>query len=253
MQTPLLVVSCDKYSDLWAPFFYYFNKHWPNFQGEKYLLTDKQSFPNKYGVKVIHTDAGKDWSGGLLEALSHFSNYDSVLLFLEDMLLSQSIDQNRFLKIESFFEQNDASYLTLLDEPKGQKSEYDEIEVLPKGSLYRCTATAAVWNIRVLKHILLKGESAWAFEKNASVRSDDFSGFFNLNPPLVYWTNSVIKGAYTPEGYSKILQAEIEPDHNRLKWSNFRMIRHNLYRLMRRFFLKLVPSNSQRIFFQKYK
>ena len=253
MHTPLLVVSCDKYSDLWNPFFHYFNLHWPSFKGEKYLLSDKMYFPNDYGVQVIHTDAGKDWSGGLLDALSRLGNVDTVLLFLEDMLLSENIDHDRFLRIETFFKNKDASYITLLDEPKGVKSEHDGVEVLSRGSLYRCTATAALWKVEVLNQILRRGESAWAFEKNASIRSDDYTGFYNVNPPIVYWTNSVIKGAYTPEGISRILSANFELDSSREQWSRLRMKRHNAYRYIRKIVMIFVPKSVQRIFFQKYK
>ena len=40
----MLMSSCDAYSDLWNPFFYYLKKNWPEFNLKVYIITELKHY-----------------------------------------------------------------------------------------------------------------------------------------------------------------------------------------------------------------
>src|SRR5436190_9796113 len=86
----VLVSSCDKYSDLWNPFFGMFFKYWEDRPYNIYLVSEN----NKYGssrVKTINPNQNQTWSARLLWALEQIDN-KYVLLMLEDYILLKKVD-----------------------------------------------------------------------------------------------------------------------------------------------------------------
>jgi hypothetical protein len=60
-EIPLLIVSCDKYADLWRPFFHVLRTRWPNcsfdlYLGNNYLTCEVP------GVKMINIGEDHSWA-----------------------------------------------------------------------------------------------------------------------------------------------------------------------------------------------
>jgi hypothetical protein len=72
--TALLVISCDKYADLWEPFLYFFNKNWPDCPLDKYFIANEKSVPDPH-FKTIQLKDDISWSDNLIKALNQLQQY----------------------------------------------------------------------------------------------------------------------------------------------------------------------------------
>ena len=66
MKTDVVVLSCDKYSDLWNPFFKLYNKYWQDNPFKTYLITENKTYP---GVDAINTHG--EWTERIRTALEN--------------------------------------------------------------------------------------------------------------------------------------------------------------------------------------
>src|SRR5438046_834256 len=89
----VLIASCDKYSDVWPPFFSLFRKFWADCPFNVYLLNNTVSadFTN---VSNLLIGEDQSWSDSLRRALLRL-NEDYVLIFLDDLFLIDFVDTDR--------------------------------------------------------------------------------------------------------------------------------------------------------------
>tara|TARA_X000000950_G_scaffold209908_1_gene252405 strand:- start:17374 stop:18150 length:777 start_codon:yes stop_codon:yes gene_type:complete len=249
----LLVISCDNYSDLWDPFFKFFHLAWHDCPYKIHLLTNHLEFESDYmDLEVIKVGDDKSWSDNLIKGLEFMGEYDYVLLFLEDMLLNRKVENERIFSLFSDFFKLDGNFLSLLNEPKPTKSFNDNFGILEKKALYRSTATATLWKKNVLIKLLKPGESAWAFEKKGSVRSDVFSDFYSVYKDEIIWINAVIKNKWTYPAIREFKRRNILIDSKRERISITSTIFQKLYLFIRSIILKIIPFKIQRTLFKKY-
>ena len=96
----VLVISCDKYSDLWEPCTKMFNKFWPDCNYDKFLVSNFAEY-NKDGFNNILIGHDKSWSHGLKIALKRLENqYEYVFTMVEDYFFIEKIDNS---KIDKYF------------------------------------------------------------------------------------------------------------------------------------------------------
>jgi hypothetical protein len=249
----LLVISCDNYSDLWTPFFEFFNESWPDCPFKLHLLSNKLEFKSNYNVEVINVGEDKSWSDNVLSALDQMQEFEYVFLLFEDMLLNRKIDNQRINHLFSNFFELDGNFLTLLNEPKPTSYFNKNFGILEPNNLYRCTATAALWKKDLLKSLLVSGESAWSFEKNASQRSDLYPHFYSVYEDEIIWINAVIKNKWTYAAIKELKKRNINIDSSkRLKINLFTTLWQKLYIFFRSILLKIIPNKFHRNLFTKF-
>ena len=201
----ILVVSCDAYSDLWAPFFRLFNQFWPDCPYSVYLQTNKKSYPSN-AVKTIQVGKDIDWSSNLITALDVIPT-QHVLLLLEDFFLCQPVDTHRIKMLQDFISKRLAGYCRLVPKPASENVIHPKLNIglIKPGEGYRMSFQASIWDRDILKQLLKPGENAWQAEMDGSRRSDQLTcEFLSICKedfkqwPLLY-LNAVIKRKYTPE------------------------------------------------------
>ena len=227
----ILILSCDKYESFWPVFIKYFKKYWPHCKYDTYLLSNKKKFTNKF-VKNINVYPDLDWSSTLLDALNVLEQYNfkNVLLIMEDCPINNNIDQKEFENIYQDFCFLKMGYLNLKSCPKPPskiKNKGYIFTKIPKGAIYRTAIMPNLWNIKILKSLLKKGESAWEFEVNGSVRSDKFDNFFTINKPFITFLHTMIKGKLNLRVKKYLKQRDIEDlnidEMNLLEFYNLRI------------------------------
>ena len=249
----LLVISCDNYSDLWTPFFEFFNESWPDCPYKVHLLSNKLDFKSNYNVEVIKVGDDNSWSDNVIIALNQMQEFDYVFLLLEDMLLNRKVDNKKINKLFSNFFELDGNYLSLLNEPKPTKSFNEHFGVIEPLALYRSTATATLWKKDVLKSLLVSGESAWSFEKNGSRRSDKFPNFFTVYSDQIIWINGVIKNKWTYKAVKELNKKNIKVDYSKRQSISLSVtIYQEFYLIIRSLILKIIPFKYHRKLFNKY-
>jgi hypothetical protein len=209
----VLVVSCDKYSDLWRPFFDSFRRFWPDCPFNVYLLSNTTSY-DVVGVRNILSGNDVSWSDSLRKGVSQLKE-DYVLLFLDDLLLHRPVNTKRVSEILSWAIESNVNYLRMNPmNNKPDKSFNEFVGILSKGVIYRTSTVLSVWKKEALLDLLKPGESAWDFEVHGSVRSDKYDKFYASWKDCFAVTNAVIKGKWCREAVKKSKSLGIKIDLN---------------------------------------
>ncbi|HCT94555.1 MAG: hypothetical protein A2X19_06780 [Bacteroidetes bacterium GWE2_39_28] len=200
----IMVVSCDKYKDLWDPFFKCFNKYWSDCPYPIYLASNEFTYDSDPTITPILIGPDKDYSTNLIEMIKHIKT-SWILLWFEDCFITSNIDTPRILRLVAAAQEYKAGYLKLtVDYPLiFTKDKNQEIGPIPKGIKYRSGIGLALYHKGTLQKLLEPGESAWQIDR--SQRSNFIEEpFFALtthlkkDPPIPV-LNAVIKGEWSYE------------------------------------------------------
>ena len=96
---PFLVVSSDKYSDLWVSFLKTFKSNFKDRQ-KIYFGSNTKKFKNSNVIPII-SGPDKDWSSSLIKILDKI-NEEYLIIILEDLYFAQEIDKKKFNSIIKF-------------------------------------------------------------------------------------------------------------------------------------------------------
>lgn len=192
----VLVLSCDKYSWLWPPFFKRFEFFWPDKRAKIYLLTnyEKCQFPN---VNTISIGEDMDWSTNLLKCIERIDEQYIFIMF-EDVFLNECVDSIFLNRIKKFICDNYVEYINTKANPlPNNYGGKGDIVDLKKGMHYRASLANAFWRKDVLQNLLKRGESPWEFEHNGSMRSNKYDRFYGTTQALLSFDHIVVGGKLT--------------------------------------------------------
>lgn len=190
----VLVVSCDKYADLWQPFFDLFFRYWGDCPFLVYLLSNTATV-DIVGVRGLPVGPDASWSDGLLRALAQIEE-DYVFLFLEDLLLTAPVDTAAVETVLGWFISSQGNYIRLNGFPPPDVALTDNVGMVARGTIYRTATVLSVWRRQMLAELLRPGESAWDFETAGSVRSEAHEGFYSTRRNYIPALNAIIKGKW---------------------------------------------------------
>ncbi|MCX8008474.1 MAG: hypothetical protein N3A54_02085 [Patescibacteria group bacterium] len=91
----ILVLSCDKYSDLWDPFFDLFKRYWKDCPFPVYLGSNTKKYSDG-SIKTILSGSPKDWSTDLLNIVDKIRE-EFLFIWLEDFLPCNSYRYKKVL------------------------------------------------------------------------------------------------------------------------------------------------------------
>jgi glycosyltransferase involved in cell wall biosynthesis len=166
----VLVVSSDKYQDLWRPFFSLFRQYWPDCPFPVYLGSQRAAgeFEN---VRMLQS-TDPTWSGSLRSFLSQLDCLN-VLLLLEDFFLSEKVPTEKVLEQLAALRQMGGNVLRLYPNPAptiklaAQPGIGEQHRLVP----FRVSLQASIWDRNALLSLLRDGESPWEFEINGTIRA----------------------------------------------------------------------------------
>ena len=169
----LLVMSCDRYADLWNPMSDCLKTFWPDCPFEILLSTESLNpAPETAYQRVIHSGSAA-WSGRLLDTLNAIETPYTMLL-LDDLWPCQSISTAAIERMLDLMERDGIGDVHLRNEGTDQR-DYEKdpaYRIYASGAPYRISASASVWNTAFLKSVLRPEESAWEFERIGSYREE---------------------------------------------------------------------------------
>lgn len=192
----LLVLSCDKYSDLWSPFFECFEKNFPTWYWPIYLGSNTKKHKNKK-ILTILSGADSDWSTSYKRILEQIPER-KLFVILEDLFLSSSVDEYVLRSLVEFMFEKNASHIRYWANPVPDlPTDNPLIGQCAKGAPYRSTV-CGLWDREYLLGLLIDGESPWNFEIMGSYRTSYSEGFYALKSPLCEYKNMVEKNRWVP-------------------------------------------------------
>ena len=229
----LLVVSCDRYSDLWKPFFTIFWRNWPDCPFPVYLGSNYQSFHHPQ-VTVLQIGEDFSWSGGIKEMLKRIPT-PYVLLFLEDFFLLEPVDTACVLSSFETLQKLNGDMLRLKPDPPPDHllESFPGIGQIDLDTMFRVSTQTAIWRREFLLNLLQEKESAWEFEVKGSERSREMSnGFYGTREPIFQYSHVIERGKWFRWSAKHFGEMELGCDFRRrpvmtltdsLKWNYMRI------------------------------
>lgn len=218
-------MSCDSYSDIWEPMVYSLDKFWPDCPFPTYLCSETKNFEHpRIGNIQVYQRMG--WSEMLISVLRQLSS-KNVIYLQEDYILKGKTDTGGLIDLLEYYEKNNAAYLRLIPYPPPREIIDEKLNVgkLEKGSQYRTSLQAAVWDRKVLLNLLDASENGWQFERNSVERSGHLDRPFysvSLNSdepnknlhryPLDYYSTAILQGKWQKEGVKLLRKAGVPID-----------------------------------------
>ena len=200
LETPscaVLVVSCDRYRDLWTPFFALFWRYWPDCPFPVYLGSNFATHADKR-VKSLSAGEDQSWSKNLRFFLENI-DAQYVLLLLEDFFLNRQPPTSSLLENLAALHKLNGTVLRLYPHPKPNKrlKGYPAIGSLHPSAPYRVSTQPAIWNRTGLLALLQEDESPWQFEQQGTIRSQrKLDGFYSTYAPIVSYHHVVERGEW---------------------------------------------------------
>lgn len=202
---PVVIISCDGYSDLWEPFFHIFRKRWPDCPFTVYLGTNFKQF-EKFDVTTIAIGEDLNWASNVLKMLDRL-NSEYVYIFLEDFLITKDINTEAILKLSRIAVEKNvgcfrlAAGLPLAFPPSAPVPGVEGVGNIDKDELYRVSAQVALWRVKTLRKVLINGMNPWQFEEIGTEISQSIDDlFWGVYEPLIEYSQCVEKGKWKPEG-----------------------------------------------------
>lgn len=174
----ILVVSCDKYADLWEIFFSLFDRYWPDCPYIVYLGTNRKLFHSREDLKIICIGEDKSWAENVHSMLEQISE-TYVLMLLEDFFLDKPVNTQHIRERLDYVIKNHLDCLRLNPCPPPYKTSDRRLGIglVEPGSPYYITTQPAIWKKKSLDKLMQSGFSAWDFE----IKNSENSGMLNMD------------------------------------------------------------------------
>lgn len=204
----IVVLSCDKYSSLWNPFFAQFNKYWKRCPYKIYLGSNTLRYYGDRRIKTILSGFSKDWSSDVLSIINQIPE-KYVCIMLDDLFLIQKVRPALVKKCFQFMENKRALHLHYEPiVPPDEICDNTLFGVYKRGVPYRVT-TIGFWQRDHLKIMLLPGENPWQFEIFGSYRSNYSDGYYCLREKLFNTIQIVERGKIFREAFEYCITHDI--------------------------------------------
>ena len=214
---PLLVISCDRYADLWRPFFEVWRLRWPDCPYPVWLGTNFSHYDDSM-VRTINVGEDLSWASGVQSMLDRLDS-DHVIIFLEDFLIQAAVDAKMIAKLIEVARREPVACIRLSPLPPPSRlplravPAHPELGIVEPGTPYRVSAQPAIWRVEALRRYLVPGFSPWQFEEIGSRLSnytdDVFWGPFQ---PTVVYEHAIEKGRWKQAGLEICRDAGVAVD-----------------------------------------
>ncbi len=212
--TALLVLSCDKYSDVWNPFFSFFFKYFPTCPYPVYLGTNYLKFEHP-SVITLNSGIITDWSTETKRIIEQIP-YNYIILLLEDYFLYKPVDASLLNDCIDISKRHNALFMLLAAFPNKYVKEWwnyklleedQRFGIIENGQKYKISLQTGLWNKKKWLEIIKEGESPWEFETKGSSRSQSYTTLsVKGNPalnyvhgPFIYLCSAITQGIWMRE------------------------------------------------------
>lgn len=211
----IMMLTCDRYQDVWPIFMGQFKKYWRGFDGTFFLNTETDHSLKDEKIKIQFSNRSFDpkhnWAGRLKDCLKQIDE-EYVFLILDDFAISETVDEKEIQRcLEEMKKHPDIACFNF----RSINGPFDE-EIFGKYVLanrkaeFRINLQAALWRKAFLLKFIRKHENPWQFETWGSLRARRYRDkIYHLK-----------KGAKTPIEYPRggiIADGKWLEDEN-IKW-----------------------------------
>jgi hypothetical protein len=206
----LIVLSCDRYSDLWNPFFKLFFSNWPDCPYRIYLAANQLKYDHPKVITLL-SGPDRDWSSSIRKCVEQIC-HDYLFFFIDDAFLISKVDSKSVEGVISDAISQDINYLRLRPSPPPDAPYNSHYGVISRDAEYRASLFASVWKRDVFLHVLNDGETAWAFEVVGTERSRSLDGFFSTWREHFTYLHIIENGLYISKSVKALRKTHIDLD-----------------------------------------
>lgn len=239
----IVVASCDKYSDLWIPFFGEFFTHWKDCPYPVYLVANHKVFEHERVTTLLAGD-DVDWSTTVIRCTAQLE-CTHCLFFIDDAFLTCHVDTRLIDDVMRFILEVDANFVRLRVNPKPSALFSKDIGILDRSAAYRVSLFATIWKLETLIDILRPGESAWAFELEGTERSRKLGGFYCVIKDVFRYLHGVERGVWIRSTASVLSKRGYKLDHHYRRYMSIKEDLGLRFRLFKSFILHLAPERHR--------
>lgn len=173
----LLVISCEKFSDLWDGHVKLLEQNWPDRDMMTYIVTDAPTTKSYPGIHIISAGVDLEWTERLAYALKQV-DAEYIFITLDDYFLIKKVDNKRILELITMMEQEGFDYVRLFKRPK--KSTLNEVERHKRvfhvniKETYSVNLYAGIWKKKFLESTLKKTKNIWQYEVSLFLRAQEY-------------------------------------------------------------------------------
>lgn len=218
----ILILSCDKYQDLWRPFFKLFWKNWPNCPYQVYLGSNQTPYIGSKRVKSIASGKDLNWSTSYKKILSQIPE-QNIFVWMEDAFIISKVNTSVFARCFEFLKKSGVNHIHFKPNPKPDSVVDANFGLYQKSMPYRTNAIG-FWNKNYLEKLLIDGESAWNFEIMGSYRTSYDDGFYCHLKPVIDYVHLIEKGKWIREGLTYCKKNNIDIDFSKRTIAKLNMV-----------------------------
>lgn len=163
----IIILSCDKYSDLWEGQVKLINQNWPDRKCRTLIVTDAVTSKKFENVEIFSTGTDCEWSERLGKAINQI-NTEFVFLTLDDYYLIKKVDTKRIESIIRMARNLDLDYIRLFKRPTkatlSRIKEYENAFYIDVTHPYSVNLYAGIWKKEFLRYSVRQPLNAWRFE-----------------------------------------------------------------------------------------
>jgi len=219
MNTSLLVMSCDSYSDLWQPFYKLFKKHWKNCPYKLYICYETKKCSQ---AKTINKTG--EWTKRLREALEEIDT-EYVILLLDDYFIRKPVNQSLIDFCINNFDDETATFdfqNVLADKLDwfNTRSRKGQFVARRNNRMYLTNTQPSIWNRKKLIDLCQEDMSIWAWE--TQILNSPYKHYINVGDEIIdigYYKDrkpwGVVQNKWTKEVLDMFDREDIKADLNR--------------------------------------
>ncbi len=173
----IVVSSCDKYEELWKPFFKLLKLSWMDVPCPIVLNTESKNYVDEsVKVRCLHPDAdnGKLNWGGRLKRILRQIDTEYVLFLLDDFFVDGWVDKDKIADCIRWMDEDSSisvfSFMEVFADKYNDKR-YPGFERRKLIGEYKFNCQAGIWRRKHLIQYLRNGESPWEWEVYGNWRS----------------------------------------------------------------------------------
>lgn len=163
----MLILSCDKFSDLWEGHIWLLEKNWPDRDFETIIVTDAPTDRTFRGVKIIAAGSNVEWSDRLAFALNEIST-EYVFITLDDYFLIKRVPNEGVCELVNMMENEHIDYVRLFKRPKRASREqvgnHRKVFWVDLNCKYSVNLYSGIWKKSFIESTVTESKSAWNYE-----------------------------------------------------------------------------------------
>lgn len=235
--------TCDKYSDLWEHFCYFFKKYWPDYNGKIYINSEEKDFDYS-GLNIVNLKVGNcEFSEREIRGLKRVEE-ENILLMMDDLFLMGRVDVKAVEEYYNYFINANLDTLVFRKFPSyiaTVPTNVRQAEVVIPPSVDMFSSQLAFWKKDVFMSLLNVADGPWEMEWFGSMRANLYHLKMVCTPELCIpsipggglrlgkWDPQILE-FLEKEQYNKInfsIRGYYEPvkpslkKRIRMKWRNF--------------------------------